>query len=138
MFSLPKNKKIILFDGGCALCNKSVLKIIKNDRKEHFIFTAIQSNAGKKIVAYLGVNDSKIDTIILYEPGVAYYVKSTAVLKIMADFGGIWQLTQICFIFPKGIRDLLYTIIAKNRYKWFGKNESCMLLSTKIKNRFFS
>ncbi len=136
MNNIPSNKKVILFDGVCNLCNDSVLKVIKYDVKNQFVFTSLQSDIGKEITEYLGVDTSKIDSIILYEPSVAYYIKSTAALKIMNDFGGIWKLTQVFGILPEGLRNVVYDYIAKNRYKWFGKKEACMLPSKEIQEKF--
>ena len=78
----------------------------------------------------------KIDAIILYEPGVSYDVKSTAALKIMNDFGQFWQLTKLFWVFPKGLRNQVYDFIAKNRYKWFGKKEACMIPTNDLKSKF--
>ena len=136
MVDIPKNKKVILFDGICNLCNTAVITAIKYDRRNRFLFTAIQSKKGKEIIDYLKIDITKIDSIILFEPGVAYEVKSTAALKIMCDFGGIWQLTKLLYIFPEGLRDLVYDYIAKNRYKWFGKKESCMIAIKELKAKF--
>ena len=136
MNNIPSNKKVILFDGVCNLCNDSVLKVIKYDVKNQFVFTSLQSDIGKEITEYLGVDTSKIDSIILYEPSVAYYIKSTAALKIMNDFGGIWKLTQVFGILPEGLRNIVYDYIAKNRYKWFGKKEACMIPSKEIQEKF--
>jgi predicted DCC family thiol-disulfide oxidoreductase YuxK len=138
MVDIPKNKKIILFDGICNLCNDSVLKVIKHDKKNLFIFAALQSKSGQDIVNYLKIDVSKIDSIILYEPGVAYYIKSTAALKIMKDFGGFWLLTQIFGLLPEKIRDFFYDYIAKNRYKWFGKKESCTIPTPELKAKFIN
>tara|TARA_B110000902_G_C14244711_1_gene563833 strand:+ start:593 stop:1009 length:417 start_codon:yes stop_codon:yes gene_type:complete len=136
MFDLPKNKKIVIFDGVCNLCNSSVLKVIKNDKKNTFLFAALQSKSGQEIINYLKIDISKIDSIILYEPGVSYDIKSTAVLKVMNDFGGLWFLTQVFFIFPEKLRNFIYDYIAKNRYKWFGKKESCMIPTPKLLIKF--
>jgi len=136
MNNLPSNKKVILFDGVCNFCNGSVLKVIKHDTKNQFVFTSLQSDIGKEITKYLGVDTSKIDSIILYEPSVAYYIKSSAALKIMNDFGGIWKLTQVFWILPEGLRNIAYDYIAKNRYKWFGKKEACMIPSKEIQEKF--
>lgn len=136
MIDLPKNKKLILFDGICNLCNDSVLKVIKNDRKNTFIFTALQSETGQKIINHLKIDISKIDSIILYESDVLYDIKSTAALKIMNDFGGFWKATQLFLIFPEKFRNLIYDYIAKNRYKWFGKKENCMIPSPELKVKF--
>ena len=136
MINLPKNKKIILFDGICNLCNSAVTIVIKQDKKNTFLFAAIQSKKGKEIVDYLEIDIAKIDSIILYEPGVSYEVKSTAAIKIMNDFGQFWQLTKLFWVFPKGLRNQVYDFIAKNRYKWFGKKESCMIPTNDLKSKF--
>ena len=136
MIDLPKNKKLILFDGICNLCNNAVLKVIKNDRKNTFVFTALQSETGEKVINHLKIDISKLDSIILYEPNVSYDIKSTAALKIMNDFGGFWKATQLFLIFPERFRNLIYDYIARNRYKWFGQRESCMLPTPELKNKF--
>lgn len=136
MIDIPKNKKIIIFDGICNLCNYAVLKVIKHDKKNNFIFAALQSEKGKEIINYLKIDISKIDSIILYERGICYTLKSTAALKVMNDFGGFWSLTKALLIFPEGFRNFVYDYIAKNRYKWFGKKESCMLPTPELKNKF--
>ena len=136
MMDLPEDKKIILFDGVCNLCNDAVLKVIKYDTKNTFLFTALQSEKGKEIINQLGIDISKIDSIILYEPGVSYEVKSTAALKIMNDFGGIWSLSQLFLILPEGFRNYVYDYIAKNRYKWFGKKETCMIPTPELNAKF--
>ncbi len=136
MVGLTKDKKIILFDGICNLCNNAVLKTIKYDKNNVFLFSSLQSEKGKEIVNHLGIDISKIDSIILYEPGVSYDIKSTAALKIMQDFKGIWNLCAILLLFPEGFRNLIYDYIAKNRYKWFGRKENCMIPTPELKGKF--
>ncbi|MGJ8745071.1 thiol-disulfide oxidoreductase DCC family protein [Polaribacter sp.] len=136
MIDLPKNKKIILFDGVCNLCNNAVLKVIKYDYNNAFLFAALQSETGKKITNHLGIDITKIDSIILYEQGVSYDIKSTAALKVMNTFGGFWKLSQLLWVFPVGFRDFVYDYIAKNRYSWFGKKESCMIPTPALKAKF--
>ncbi|NCT09344.1 MAG: DUF393 domain-containing protein [Flavobacteriia bacterium] len=138
MFDIPKDKKLVLSDGVCNLCNSIVLKIIKYDKKDIFLFANLQSEVGKKVTDYLKIDTKKIDSIILYDPGVSYEIKSSAALIIMNDFGGWWFLTKLFWIFPVGIRDVVYDYIAKNRYKWFGKKESCMVPTPEIKAKFLS
>ena len=136
MVDLPKNKKIILFDGVCNLCNNAVLKVIRYDRNNVFLFSALQSKKGKEIINHLGIDISKIDSIILYEPGISYDIKSTAALKVMQDFTGIWNLSSILLLLPEGFRNLIYDYIARNRYKWFGKKESCMIPTPELNAKF--
>jgi predicted DCC family thiol-disulfide oxidoreductase YuxK len=135
-FDLPENKKIVLFDGVCNLCNGVVQKIIYNDYNDVFRFASIQSDIGTKIIAHLGIDISKTDSIILYEPTIAYYIKSEAALKITREFKGLWKLLQIFRILPSTFNDLFYDIIARNRYRWFGKKESCMIPTPALKAKF--
>jgi len=138
MLDFPDHKKIILFDGICNLCNYSVLKVIKNDSKNIFVFCALQSKMGQKILQQLKIDIQKIDSVILYEPGSAYYIKSEAALKIMSEFGGFWKISQILHVFPSQFLDFFYNIIAANRYKWFGKKQSCMIPTPELKAKFLA
>lgn len=136
MLNLPKNKKIILFDGVCNLCNASVQLVIKHDKKDLFRFVALQSDLGQEIIQHIGMDTQNIDSIILYEPGIAYYYKSDAALEIAKNLGGIFYFAGIFNIFPVVLRNALYDYIAKNRYRWYGKRESCMLPTPELKAKF--
>jgi predicted DCC family thiol-disulfide oxidoreductase YuxK len=138
MIDLPINKKIIIFDGVCNLCNNTVLKVIKYDKNSVFLFTALQSDKGKEIINHLGINLSKVDSIILYEPGISYDIKSTAALKIMQEFKGFWVLSRLFLMTPEYVRNIVYDFIAKKRYKWFGKRENCMIPSPELKAKFLN
>jgi predicted DCC family thiol-disulfide oxidoreductase YuxK len=134
--NLPKNKKIILFDGVCNLCNSAVQFVIKHDKKDVFRFVALQSELGQEILAYIGIDSKNIDSIILYEPGVAYYYKSSAAIEIAGSLGGFWHFGTVFRIIPTGMRNYLYDYIAKNRYEWYGKKESCMIPTPELKAKF--
>lgn len=136
MFGIPEGKKLVLFDGVCNLCNSFVNKIIKKDKSNRFVFAAISSETGKKVTDYLNIDTEKMESIILYEPGVSYDFKSTAALKIIKDFGGIYFLTQLGYVLPEFVRDGIYDVVAKNRYEWFGKKESCMIPTPDLKSKF--
>jgi predicted DCC family thiol-disulfide oxidoreductase YuxK len=110
--------------------------IIKHDKKDVFRFVALQSDKGQEIMAYIGIDPKNIDSIVLYEPGVAYYYKSDAVLQIAKGLHGIYSIGVIFKILPNRIRNQLYDYIAKNRYKWYGKKESCMIPATDLKIKF--
>ena len=138
MLDFPADKKIIIFDGVCNLCNQSVLKVIKLDKKNTFLFTSLQSETGKEILEHLKIDTSKIDSIILFDPKGKYYIKSSAALKIMSSFNGFWKLTQIFWLIPKALRNLVYDFIAKNRYKWFGKKDQCMIPTPELTSKFLS
>jgi predicted DCC family thiol-disulfide oxidoreductase YuxK len=136
MENLPKNKKIILFDGVCNLCDAAVQLIIKHDKKDVFRFVALQSDLGQEIIKHIGINTKNIDSIILYEPGIAYYFKSEAVLEIAKILGGIFYLGTLFTLFPNSFNNRIYDYIAKNRYKWYGKKESCMIPTKELKSKF--
>lgn len=138
MIALPKHKKIILFDGICNFCNASVLKIIRFDKRNVFVFASIQSEIGQKIINHLKIDTSKIDSIILYEPTIRYEIKSTAILKIATNFSGVWNILRIFEFIPVAFRDALYDFIAKNRYQWFGKKRVCVIPSNELKNKFLN
>ena len=136
--TIPKNKKLILFDGVCNLCNNAVLKIIRQDKNDIFLFTSIQSNVGKNIINELGIDISKIDSIVLYIPGGNYFIKSEAVFIIANEFKGAWKIIQIFRIFPDFLNNLFYDFVARNRYRWFGKKEECMIPSEKLNSKFLN
>ena len=133
---LKTDKKIILFDGVCNFCNASVLKIIHLDKNDAFLFSSLQSKIGQELTAHFNIDTAKTDSIILVESAVKFSVRSSAALHIINEFGGVWKLFQLCWIVPKFIRDAMYDFIARNRYKWFGKKEQCMIPTAKIKDKF--
>jgi predicted DCC family thiol-disulfide oxidoreductase YuxK len=135
MEGLPENKKIILFDGVCNLCDSSVQYIIKHDKKDVFRFVALQSELGQKIIGYIGIN-SKIDSIILYIPKIAYYTKADAALLIAKELSGSVSFLYYLTYTPNVIKNYIYDFIAKNRYKWYGKKDSCMIPTPDILNKF--
>lgn len=133
---LPKDKKILLFDGVCNLCDSTIQFVIKHDKKDIFRFVQLQSELGRKITNHIGVSNSKMDSSILYEPGKAYYTKSDVAFTILKDVSGIHKLLLVFSILPKKLLDYTYDHIANNRYKWFGKKESCMLPTAELKAKF--
>ena len=136
MKNLPLNKKIILFDGVCNLCNSAVQFVIKHDKKDVFRFVALQSDLGQEIIKHIGIDSKHIDSIVLYEPGIAYYYKSEAALEIARNLGGFFHFGTIFSIIPTIIRNKIYDYVAKNRYKWYGKKESCMMPTPELKTKF--
>ncbi|RJS61936.1 thiol-disulfide oxidoreductase DCC family protein [Bacillus sp. PK3_68] len=125
---------IILFDGECNFCDSSVQFIIKNDPKGIFHFASLQSDTGRSLLKKHRV-PSDIDSMILIEGDKVYY-KSAAALRICKHLKGAWKLLYALIIVPRPIRNIAYDFIAKNRYKWFGKKESCMLPSPSVRARF--
>ena len=134
--TIPKNKKIILFDGVCNLCNDSVQLIIERDKNDVFRFASLQSEVGQKLTSERGIDPEAMDSIILIEPGIAYYEKSTAALEISKHLTGGYSLLRYFSFLPEGFRNGVYDIIAKNRYKWFGKKDECMIPTPELKAKF--
>ena len=132
-----QNKFIILFDGVCNLCNTSVNFIIKKDKKNKFMFTSLQSDVAKKLLLQFNskINDNNLDSIVLIKQNKIYY-KSTAALIIGKELKFPYNLSFLFIIIPKFIRDFIYDVIAKNRYKWFGKKDTCIIPSEDELNRF--
>jgi predicted DCC family thiol-disulfide oxidoreductase YuxK len=130
-----ENKSIILFDGVCNLCNASVNFVIRHDKKAQFLFASFQSDAAREILLHFNLENLNTDTVILVEDN-KIYDKSAAALKIAKQLDGIFKAFSIFFIVPKFLRDRIYDFVAKNRYQWFGKRESCMIPSPELKNRF--
>ncbi|MEK4230136.1 thiol-disulfide oxidoreductase DCC family protein [Solibacillus sp. FSL H8-0538] len=125
---------IILFDGECNFCNASVQFIIKRDAPGYFRFASLQSDIGRQLVLQYGISPS-IDSLILIEQEHAY-IRSTAALKIARRLQGVWRCCYVAIIIPLAIRDVTYNIFARNRYRWFGKKESCMIPSSEQRSRF--
>lgn len=132
---MDQSRKVILFDGVCNLCNGAVIFIIKRDNYDVFRFAALQSEPGRKLVAELRIDTSKTDSIILVD-GDSYYTKSSAALSIARHLSGGYPLLYAFIILPRFIRDPLYELIANNRYRWFGKKESCMIPTPELKAKF--
>lgn len=133
---MESGKKIILFDGVCNLCNSSVQFVIKRDKKDLFRYAALQSEVGQQLVAERHIDTCQVDSIILIEPGVAYYTKSDAALEIAQDLGGLWKMSAIFTWVPQSIRNAVYDFVAKNRYKWFGRKEACMIPTPELRAKF--
>ncbi|MEZ4803181.1 MAG: DCC1-like thiol-disulfide oxidoreductase family protein [Gelidibacter sp.] len=136
MIHLPKHKQLILFDGVCNLCDASVQYIIKHDKNDVFRYTALQSEVGQEIIKLYNIDTNKTDSILLYskERGISY--KSTAALKIASQLGFPRNLLVVFLIIPSFIRNLVYDYIAKNRYKWYGKKDECMIPTPELKSKF--
>ena len=134
--SLPTNKQLILFDGVCNLCNSSIQYVIKHDEKNLFMFAPLQSNIGQDIINEYKIDPKKTDSILLYSNENGLSSKSTAALKVAKHLGFPRNLMSVFFIVPTFIRNWVYDYIAKNRYKWYGKKEACMIPTPELKSKF--
>ncbi len=136
LYIVEKSKKIVLFDGVCNLCNGAIQFIIKRDNSDIFRYAALQSDIGKQLVSERNIDISKVDSIILIDPGVVYYIKSTAALEIGKGLKGYRTISSVLLWFPSTLRDIVYDFIARNRYQWYGKKEECMVPSPELKAKF--
>jgi len=131
---LPEGKALVLFDGYCNLCNGAVQFILKRDKKSYFYFASLSWPVAEPIL-----NSSEelreVDSIILYE-GEKVFTKSSAALKIASKLGGLWPAMNVFWVLPKFLRDPVYNFIARNRYKWFGKKDTCMMPESDVSHRF--
>ena len=126
---------LILFDGVCNLCNGVVQFIIAKDKAAKFTFASLQSPAGQAILTDFKLSTVEFDSFV-YIKGDQYYQKSRAALEVLKDMGGAWVLLYIFRLVPKILRDWVYDQVAKYRYRWFGKRDSCMIPTSELKARF--
>lgn len=138
VIDISKQYHIILFDGVCNFCNSSVNFVIDRDHKKKFKFAALQSDIGKDLLSNLGLNSlGNYDSVILIKNNKVYK-KSAAALEICLNLQGFWKWLYVFKVLPWFIRDLFYDLIAKNRYRWFGKTEACRVPEPGLKERFLS
>lgn len=126
---------ILLFDGVCNLCNNAVKFIIKRDKKALIKFASLQSAIGQNLLLQHQLAFKNFDSFVYIKDDI-YYLKSTAALHLLKDIGGIWKLFYAFIIIPPPIRDFIYSVVANNRYKWFGKANDCMIPTLALQQRF--
>lgn len=136
MITIPKDKELILFDGVCNLCNSSVQYVIKHDKSDRFLFAPLQSDIGESIIKAYDIDTSKTDSILLYSEDNGLAIKSTAALKIARHLGFPRNVLSVFRIVPVFIRNWVYDIVAKNRYKWYGQRDECMIPTPELKSKF--
>lgn len=125
---------ILLFDGVCNYCNSWINFIIRHDKKKKFKFAALQSNIGKKLLKQYDISEQQESVVLIYNDKA--HIKSTACFHICYHLGGIYSLMFALVIIPAFISDFYYDIIARNRYKWWGKKDSCMIPNAEERERF--
>ena len=126
---------ILLFDGVCNLCIGLVNFTIKRDSKEKFKFAALQSETGQALLKTFGLSANDFETFVLIS-GEKYYLKSSAGLHVLKELGGVWKVFYALIIFPKPMRDFIYNVVAKRRYRIFGKRDTCIIPTPEVKRRF--
>ena len=126
---------IVVFDGVCNFCVRSVQFIIARDPGGVFAFAPAQGDAGGALLAQYGKTSEALDTIFLFKGG-ACFARSDAALEIAKEFRGFWRLLRICKLIPRPVRDACYAMIARNRYRLFGRRDDCMVPSRALLDRF--
>ncbi|WP_343307557.1 thiol-disulfide oxidoreductase DCC family protein [Chitinophaga niabensis] len=127
--------RIILFDGVCKFCNGSVNVVIRHDKHDRFKFAPLQSAAGQALLKRFALDTEKMDSFVLIDNDKAY-TRSTAVLRVLRRLGFPFNLLYVGIVLPVGLRDSLYNWIAKNRYRWFGKKDQCMVPDEMVRKKF--
>ena len=128
---------VVLFDGVCNLCNRSVNFIIDHDARAYFRFAALQSDAATPLLARCGLAADFLAGVVLWEDGRCF-TRSTAALRIFRRLGGPWPLLYACILVPRPLRDAAYDWIIGRRYRWFGKTESCRVPTPEVMDRFLA
>jgi predicted DCC family thiol-disulfide oxidoreductase YuxK len=131
------DKSIILFDGVCTLCNASIDFILKRDSKNRFLVGALQEPSSQKLLSDFEVTPSYLDSLVLIEKGEIYF-KSTAALKITKHLNAFWPALYPLIFLPATLRDPIYDWIGKNRYRWFGKKNTCRVPTPEEKAKFLN
>lgn len=130
-------ERIVLVDGVCHLCQGLTRFIIERDPHAKFRFASLQSDVGAELLRKGGLPVDEVDTVVLIENG-NYYVRSAAVLRIFRQMRRPWPLLYAFAFVPLPLRDRMYRYVARNRYRWFGQEEQCMLPTPELRKRFLS
>ena len=126
---------IILFDGVCNFCNNTINFLIRQDKKGVFHFAPLQSDIGQSLLRQQGLHQQQFDSFVLVTNSKAY-LKSSAALQLVQYLPWYWQWARVFWVVPRPIRDGIYNWIARNRYKWFGKKDACMIPTPEVRSRF--
>jgi predicted DCC family thiol-disulfide oxidoreductase YuxK len=137
---IPEPNPIVLYDGVCGLCNRLVQFLLKHDSHDRFRFASLQSEFARQVLTRHDADPHDLDTVYVVKdfghPDESLLARSDAVLYMLQQLGGIWKLTAVGRVLPRRLRDAIYSVVATNRYRVFGKYESCMLPEPKHRARF--
>ena len=126
---------LVLYDGECGLCDRSVQLILRHDRRARFRFAALQSELGRALLERHGLPADVVSTVVLVD-GDRAFTRSHAALRIAGKMDRPWPLLRAFAIVPRPLRDVVYDFVARNRYRWFGKVDACMLPPPEVRARF--
>jgi predicted DCC family thiol-disulfide oxidoreductase YuxK len=131
---------IVLYDGVCGLCNRLNQFLLKRDHHDRLRFASLQSNLAESLTLRHGADPKDLDTVYVVVdhglPGEHLLSRSDAIIYVLTQLGGFWKAMAVAKVLPKGLRNIAYNIVAKNRYRVFGKHDSCMLPEPKHKEKF--
>ena len=130
----------MLYDGVCGLCNRLNQFLLKRDRHDRLRFASLQSDLAESLTLRHGANPKDLDTVYVVvdhnQPTEHLLSRSDAIIYLLTELGSVWKVMALAKILPKGLRNIAYNVVAKNRYRVFGKHDSCMLPDPKHKNKF--
>lgn len=130
---------IVLFDGHCHLCNHSVDFLIRNNSRQNLKFASLQSDCARRLLEDYGSETllDRLDSVVFIERG-RVYTHSEAALAIARSLDGVWPLLSVFLLLPRPLRDAAYRFVARNRYRWFGKSETCRMPTPELLRRFLT
>jgi predicted DCC family thiol-disulfide oxidoreductase YuxK len=129
---------IIVFDGVCVLCSRSVQFVLRHDRAARFRFAPMQTASGARLMTAHGLDPSDPLSILLVDANGRAYTDSSAVIRIAVGFGGAWRACAIALAIPRRWRDAAYRALARRRYRWFGRRDTCLMPDPAMADRFLS
>jgi predicted DCC family thiol-disulfide oxidoreductase YuxK len=131
----PDPRPVIVFDGVCVLCNGWVRFLLRHDRQQRYRFAAMQTESGRALLAGNGLDPNEPASFLLVENGKAWS-DTDAIVRVVGSLGGAWRLVNAVRVLPRPLRNQLYRIMARNRYRWFGRHEACALPPAGHEGRF--
>ena len=138
--TIAESNPVVLYDGVCGLCNRLVQFLLKYDGRDRFRFASLQSDFARVLLERHGLDPNDLDTVYVVkdsgQSNESLLARSDAILYMLAQLGGVWKLSGIGWVLPKSFRDAVYKIVARNRYRVFGKHESCMLPEPQHRAKF--
>jgi predicted DCC family thiol-disulfide oxidoreductase YuxK len=136
----PESNPIVLYDGVCGLCNRLNQFLLKRDPRDRFRFASLQSNLATTLLKRHGVDSADLNTVYVVlnsgQPDERLLCRSDAIIYVLMQLDGIWKLAAVGRVLPRFLRDGMYKLVARNRYRVFGKHESCMLPDPKQRHKF--
>ncbi|HEU4353159.1 MAG TPA: thiol-disulfide oxidoreductase DCC family protein [Burkholderiales bacterium] len=125
----------MLFDGACKLCTGSVAFVLRHEENPALRFAPLQSPAGMRLMQEFGIDPAQMNTFVVIADGRAY-VRSDAAIRVARYLRGAWKLLRLVMIVPRPIRDRAYDVVARNRYRWFGRHDACIAPTPELRKRF--